>query len=122
MRKKYLVIVLAVAGGFAAAICLYWLADHYVIKMPGDTAIIHKRKVTLRNTFIDARDWDSRDMDAHPDVKRALLASGYRDYLADLRRRDIEDNIQDIGEAMNDLARNAGEAIDDWLKDLDPKR
>jgi hypothetical protein len=72
------------AGRWAAGCAVFlvlglgWCATHHVVRTEKGTVIVAKRFVTLSATCVDLRAWQWQDVEAHPDLRDALVQAGYQ--------------------------------------------
>lgn len=100
---------------------LFWVANNHIIRADEGTIVINKRFVTLKDSFVDIREWTSSDFDAHPALKIALIEEGYGDMLAELKREEMKASLQDLFERADSMAQEMMDEIqkevDGWLKE-----
>jgi hypothetical protein len=118
MKKAVLPIVAALVLG-----CLsYGAASRHVVKTDKGVVVLTKRFLTFTDTLVDVRRWTSADFDAHPELKRAMIAQGYRDMLMELRAGELEASLGDVADKAGALAEGVAAKIagivDGWLAEI----
>ena len=106
-----------ILGGSLAVVvvALAWYAgNHHVLRTGEGVVVLDKSYFTLGNAFFDARGWTSADFDAHPQVKRAMIAQGHRDYLVDLKAAEYREQLANVGINNRARCRAAGDIVRDW--------
>jgi hypothetical protein len=119
MKRIAAVILVLSIGGFGA----YWLAGHHVVRAESGYLILEKRFLSVDDTYVDVRSWTSADYDRHPQLKRALIIQGYDDLLADLRRSEIQDSIEEMVKhaeiAADEISAMIETELERWLRQFD---
>jgi hypothetical protein len=103
------------------SLVLYWPASHHVVRTAEGVIVLSKRFLTYHDTYVDVRRWSSRDYDAHPALKRALIEQGYRDLLVELKTREIAAGFDRMKAQVQALAEEITakieRTVDIWLGD-----
>lgn len=119
MKRVAAVLLVLSIGGFGA----YWLAGHHVVRAESGYLILKKRFLSFDDTYVDVRKWTSADYDRHPQLKRALVNQGYSDLLADLRRSEIQDSIDEMVKraeiAADEISAIIEKELEWWLRHFD---
>lgn len=120
----------AVALVAAAAGLAYGALRHHVVATDRGVVVLTKRYLAFTDTFVDARAWASADFDAHSELKRALADQGYRDLLAEAKKRDLQaalDGVKDkaaaaaeefadkVADTAETVAGKVSETVEPWL-------
>lgn len=108
-----LVILVILAGGAA-----YWLASHHVVRGDDGVMVLKKRFLTFEDTRVDIRGWEIRDFDRHMNIRRALVAEGYGDLIANLKQKELKGSVNDIIETTESQLLQIKRSVDDWLINL----
>ena len=77
MKKTLTILILLAFAGFAA----YWSAGHHLLRTEEGYAVLEKRLLSFKDTFVDIRGWTADNFKAHPELKQALKKQGYSDFL-----------------------------------------
>ena len=94
VMKKILSLI-AVALFVLGAISVYWGATHYLIQTRNGFLVVSKRFITLKNTFLDVRDWQEQDFNEHAPLRNALRENGYDSLL---KNRPSKDETEQLDE------------------------
>lgn len=97
---RFVCLVVTLSGWFVAALSLY------VVRVPdpgnpqqSKLIIVPKNRLSMDETYVDARDWTMSDVSSHPFVVLRLLRAGKADefkYLGDPKsKKDIETQLLD---------------------------
>lgn len=116
---KWLIVVLLLAiAGLA-----WWSLGHHLVLTTRGAAVLGKRFLTFRDTFVDARAWSSKDYDAHPAVREALIREGYGDLISDLRRVEMNEAIKEFAAKaemqVQDVLQTVLDRVSEWLDEME---
>ena len=56
-----------------------WIASHHVVNTSQGLIVMNKRFLALQDSFANVRAWTYTDFSHHPQIKQALVQSGYAD-------------------------------------------
>lgn len=116
---KWLIVVLLLAVAAGA----WWSLGHHFVLTSKGAAVLGKRFLTFRETYVDARAWSSKDFDGHPAIKEALISEGYGALISELRREEINQSIKDFAAKAEMQVQDALQAVLDhvseWLDQME---
>ena len=72
---------------------MYFGMGHHIVKTDKGRIYVPKAKMALSETFADVTQWKTEDLEAHPEVVKALINNGHQDVIAHLVAGDIKSRL-----------------------------
>ena len=96
IRKLIAALLLLAAGGALT----YWGLGHHIVRSSKGTFQVPKIQLSVSDTYADIRDWEAKDFAEHPDLTRALVASGHEDLVPRSTANEAIGVLKDVLEGV----------------------
>ena len=68
-------------GGAVGSLLMFGALQYHVLRTSDGFSYVPKRSVTLKDTYLDVRDWSPLDWSHHPDLIISMMQNGRKDIL-----------------------------------------
>ncbi len=91
--KKLISIIFWVLVGMGL---MYGMLRHHIVRTEERWLLVPKDQIELRDTYVNMSGWNSKDLQEHPQVVKALVENGHRDVVVAIVAEDATGGIESI--------------------------